>query len=781
MLKPSFLQTLTSAAIIATLSGCGGGGGVSSSGASATDQTDATGNTVTNPTTTPETISGRVADGYLQGAVVCVDLNENRSCDDDEPSAISGEGGTYEIVKTAETEGKPIVADVPASAIDEDTNEPIGKELVLSAPAERPDFISPITTLVHQELDDNPALDVDAAEASVKAELGLGDDEETSLFTDYVEQSRDENAERPEQFQYLHQTAQIVARMMQEIQDTIEEAVTAEGVDLAGDKDARKALQRLLREEVRNLLPEITRAVSDSLAAENAAETEGVEATEFDPDAITTSLRPTTVDVDADRLQAEVNRRPAERTTVEEILTDGFYWIDVDCDYDRYDEAEPTDADTTVVRPANDEFIFDTSSLCQAEYGHIVLADSGDSIVESRFEYDAESASWLQVGQDDEDYDDEPYTLRLVDGEWTAEDGPDSSGVEFTADGGAIITTNDGRMTVSAAVRDLADRPVLHHLWDLGAHEDFSATSDSELFPADSSAYIFNLTRTESEHILFNWYDDSGENHCGEFNGNCNAVQQVGDDGMNAVATLEAVVTAAADGITLTGLVHDYNGQPIDAELQIAGNGNNATGGLVKWRVNEYQPQMPEPTEFPDGTTYPNEPVDLVCVDATGIPDPTFEPLPEPEIDSVNPVDGPIPDHNQILQDESFDQVSLPPETVSCVDPRYVENLIAEDDASGVEPGIASALTSISRQAYGTSRWQLVEVQGVEMIELSIPVPLRHRIDMDDAGAILLIEQDGFVRRGMRFSDNGTDTEVMYNDTAFDVMQDVMQGFVSQR
>jgi len=42
-------------------------------------------------------VSGRVADGYIRGATVCVDLNENDSCDTDEPSAITGPGGTYDL------------------------------------------------------------------------------------------------------------------------------------------------------------------------------------------------------------------------------------------------------------------------------------------------------------------------------------------------------------------------------------------------------------------------------------------------------------------------------------------------------------------------------------------------------------------------------------------------------------------------------------------------------------------------------------------------------------
>jgi len=103
-------------------------------------------------------LAGRVADGYIQGATVCVDINENDACDENEPFAISGPGGIYDLRVPAGAENKPIVAAIPADAIDEDTGEVVGSPLVFIAPASRPEFISPITTLVHHEITANPIL-----------------------------------------------------------------------------------------------------------------------------------------------------------------------------------------------------------------------------------------------------------------------------------------------------------------------------------------------------------------------------------------------------------------------------------------------------------------------------------------------------------------------------------------------------------------------------------------------------------------------------------------------
>ena len=149
-----------------TLSACGGGStGTSVSQQAIDNNTQSTPepidigaalpDTDTN-TDTPvlDTITGKVADGYLRGATVCIDVNENESCDDDEPQTISEAGGVYTLNVSDEYSDKPILAEVPADAIDEDTGEAFGRDVIFSTPADRPGFISPLTTLVQQELKD---------------------------------------------------------------------------------------------------------------------------------------------------------------------------------------------------------------------------------------------------------------------------------------------------------------------------------------------------------------------------------------------------------------------------------------------------------------------------------------------------------------------------------------------------------------------------------------------------------------------------------------------------
>jgi len=259
--------------------------------------TDSGGEEQVPPTTVASSIiDGRVADGYLQGATICIDVNENGSCDEDEPQTISTAGGVYSLEVPLDATGKPVLADVPAEAIDEDTGEPIGKTLVFSTPGDQPSFVSPITTLVHQELKNNPSLSTTDAEATVLETLGLPDDEETSLFTDYVAESDATEESRREKFRFLHQTARVVASMLDEIRDSVETAAIDNGIDLAGDTEARKAVQKLVREEVKALLPEISAAVAERI-------TEIRETSEFSQEAVdlTDAFDPADVVTEVDR------------------------------------------------------------------------------------------------------------------------------------------------------------------------------------------------------------------------------------------------------------------------------------------------------------------------------------------------------------------------------------------------------------------------------------------------------------------------------------------------
>ena len=82
------------------LTACGGSGGSSGGGS---------------------VLTGKVVDGYISGATVCLDLNKNGVCDTGEPSGTTGAGGAYTLTysENAVLAGVPVLVNVPVGAVDE--------------------------------------------------------------------------------------------------------------------------------------------------------------------------------------------------------------------------------------------------------------------------------------------------------------------------------------------------------------------------------------------------------------------------------------------------------------------------------------------------------------------------------------------------------------------------------------------------------------------------------------------------------------------------------------
>jgi trimeric autotransporter adhesin len=126
----------------------------------------------------PASLSGVVADGLIQGASVCYDLNDNGRCDTGEPvSASTGANGAYTLSVPAAEAGKhAVIAIVPVGAIDADTG-PVTAAYTLKAPAQTDTsqsvFISPITTIVQEVMQATGATNPAAAIQQIKQELGI--------------------------------------------------------------------------------------------------------------------------------------------------------------------------------------------------------------------------------------------------------------------------------------------------------------------------------------------------------------------------------------------------------------------------------------------------------------------------------------------------------------------------------------------------------------------------------------------------------------------------------
>lgn len=167
------MKILAPAIAAAALVACGGGGG---GGASST-------------------LTGKVIDGYIKGAIICLDVNSNGQCDSDEPRATTGTGGSYTLTYSGDLSGMHVIAEVPSTAYDEDdggkTLAEAGKEAFsLFAPAESASAVTPLTTLVSVEMLSNPGTTAADAEAVVKASNNI---QGGMLGLDYVNQ-KDSNS-----------------------------------------------------------------------------------------------------------------------------------------------------------------------------------------------------------------------------------------------------------------------------------------------------------------------------------------------------------------------------------------------------------------------------------------------------------------------------------------------------------------------------------------------------------------------------------------------------------
>ncbi len=149
----NWTKTAVTSGLTALLVACGGGGEGSSA---------------------PGAFSGKVIDGYIVGATVCLDLNSNTKCDAGEPSTTTTAGGAYSFTYSGSVAGLHVIAEVPVGAIDEDLGA-VTDAYSLFAPATAPSTVTPLTTLVSSEMMASGS-SASEAESAVKTSLGISVD-----------------------------------------------------------------------------------------------------------------------------------------------------------------------------------------------------------------------------------------------------------------------------------------------------------------------------------------------------------------------------------------------------------------------------------------------------------------------------------------------------------------------------------------------------------------------------------------------------------------------------
>jgi hypothetical protein len=179
-------------ASITTVTGCGESITIAGVGSGGTGTLETSTPGPRGPGTIGASISGLVADGYLEKTIVFLDRNGNYQLDEGEPSTTTDANGAYTLIFDQADIGKyPLVAlAIKGVTIDKETNQTVAGSFVLSTPKECVSstiskvFISPISSLLREMFETGLFTNIQQAKDGLKSKLGLPDT--TDILADYI-------------------------------------------------------------------------------------------------------------------------------------------------------------------------------------------------------------------------------------------------------------------------------------------------------------------------------------------------------------------------------------------------------------------------------------------------------------------------------------------------------------------------------------------------------------------------------------------------------------------
>ncbi|ROP21173.1 hypothetical protein [Vibrio crassostreae] len=297
-------RSLLAVAIALGIAGCG-------SDSSDSSTTDTGGSTATSAY-----LTAKAADGYLVGANACLDLNSNKVCDKDEPSAVTGDDGSFTIDNLTQEQleqGTLLIEVVAGQTIDTDNpGVVLSKSYRLTAPPKSA-FISPLTTLIQNEIENGSSLE--EAKTAIQEKLGTTLD----LTQDYIEAKNNNDLADAQKaaFENLHRVAQVTASVMAENTDALSETAAGAGISV-------EALTALINEEVTRVLEEVIKNIE--AAGDN-----------FNPSDIAGSINRDHIAIDDSNLEDKIKENEANKGSKQAdlaklIKTDGINWFGGDND-----------------------------------------------------------------------------------------------------------------------------------------------------------------------------------------------------------------------------------------------------------------------------------------------------------------------------------------------------------------------------------------------------------------------------------------------------------------
>ena len=153
------------------------------------------------------TVSGKVVDGYLKNAKVCLDANDNFVCDTNEPSALTDASGTYIVETTDESllNSTRLLAEANKDTVYADSGKNVTHPFTFVAKP-KANVISPFTSLIEALV--SKGYDYDSAKEEIETWLNL----DVDLDADYIAKAEDTSltATQRKHYERLHFIAKLI-------------------------------------------------------------------------------------------------------------------------------------------------------------------------------------------------------------------------------------------------------------------------------------------------------------------------------------------------------------------------------------------------------------------------------------------------------------------------------------------------------------------------------------------------------------------------------------------
>lgn len=479
-------RSLLAVAIALGIAGCG-------SDSSDSSTTDTGGSTATSAS-----LTAKAADGYLVGANACLDLNSNKVCDKDEPSAVTGDDGSFTIDNLTQEQleqGTLLIEVVAGQTIDTDNpGVVLSKSYRLTAPPKSA-FISPLTTLIQNEIESGSSLE--EAKTAIQEKLGTTLD----LTQDYIEAKNNNDLADSQKaaFENLHRVAQVTASVMAENTDALSETAAGAGISV-------EALTALINEEVTRVLEEVVKNIE--AAGEN-----------FNPSDIAGSINRDHIAIDDSNLEDKIKENEANKGSKQAdlaklIKTDGINWFGGDND---------TGKDLVVA------------------YGTL-KSDADNSVTDTSYIYDYFAEQFVE-------FEDTPDTNSMVLGQngWEASDDTLTS-IKPNKDGSLILESRSSIFSEVASAKQL-------DISGLNVRSIMDQTDDKNVwsnimpvglkFPDNTTAYKLSI-----EDIYDNIYTFYKGDWCAEYspdryealNNSCNGISAFKNGSDTWLSTLASTI-----------------------------------------------------------------------------------------------------------------------------------------------------------------------------------------------------------------------------------------------